>query len=116
MEAIANTKNVFITARKARLVADLIRLKSIVDAKAILQVTNKRAAKQVMMKLLHSAIANAVNNNGMDTENLYIKKIVVDEGPTFKRFRPGGHGRAFPRLKRTSHITLTLSNVTDNNS
>ena len=61
-----------------------------------------------ILKLLNSAVANAENNNKLTKENLYISNIVVDVGPSLKRWRPRAMGRAFPILKRTSHITLTL--------
>lgn len=108
MEAVAKLKTIRIAARKVRLVADLIRGKKVGDALAILENTNKRSVTPIK-KLLNSAIANAVNNNGMDADALIISEIFVDEGPTLKRMRPRAHGRAYEILKRTSHVTLKVS-------
>ncbi|TDQ34714.1 50S ribosomal protein L22 [Aureibacillus halotolerans] len=108
MEAKAIAKTIRIAPRKVRLVVDLIRGKSAGEAVAILRHTNK-AASPVVEKLLNSAVANAEHNYEMDTESLFISKIFVDEGPTMKRFRPRAQGRASAILKRTSHITLILS-------
>ncbi|KAF7378725.1 hypothetical protein HZH68_017175 [Vespula germanica] len=91
--------------KKVRLVADTIRNKPVANAIAILQNTNKDAVEPVL-KLLNSAIANAVNNNGMDADKLFVKTIFVNEGPTLKRFRPRAHGRAYEILKRTSHVVI----------
>ncbi|MBY7703529.1 50S ribosomal protein L22 [Vibrio harveyi] len=108
MEAKAKLSMIRISPRKVRLVADTIRNKPVANAIAILQNTNKDAVKPVL-KLLNSAIANAVNNNGMDADKLFVKTIFVNEGPTLKRFRPRAHGRAYEILKRTSHIVIVVS-------
>ena len=108
MEAKAIAKTVRIAPRKARLVADLVRGKNLVDALIILANTNK-AASPIIDKVVKSAAANAVNNHVMDEETLYIKEILVNEGPTLKRFRPRAKGSASPINKRTSHISVTLA-------
>ena len=110
MDVKAKLQMIRITARKARLVADCIRNKNITDSLVILNNTNKRAALPIK-KLLNSAIANAVNNNGLDGDKLVIKEIFVNEGPTLKRFRPRAHGRAYEILKRTSNITIVVSDT-----
>ncbi|AKU80264.1 50S ribosomal protein L22 [Spiroplasma turonicum] len=108
MEAIAKLKMIRISPRKVRLVADSIRNKKIANAIAVLQNQDKRSSEPVL-KLLNSAVANAVNNNGMEADRLFVKTIFVNEGPTLKRFRPRAHGRAYEILKRTSHITIVVS-------
>ncbi|MBU4691331.1 50S ribosomal protein L22 [Mycoplasma zalophi] len=106
--AKASVKVQRISAYKARLVADLIRNKNTQEAISILQTTNKKATK-IILKLLKSAIANATNNHGLDGQKLYISKILVNEGPTLKRYQPHSKGRAFPILKRTSHFYIEVS-------
>ena len=105
MRAVA--KYVRIAPRKARLVADEIRGKSYPEARSLLQFTNKRAAK-VVGNVLNSAAANAEYNLDADTDELRIKTIKVDEGPTIKRYRARAMGRATMIRKRTSHITVEL--------
>lgn len=99
-----------IAPRKVRLVADLIRGKSVEEAQTILNFTVKRAA-QPLLKLLKSAIANAKNNFQLEEANLYISKILVDEGPKYKRWMPRARGRASLIQKKTSHITLILDEI-----
>lgn len=108
MEAKAIAKTVRIAPRKARLVADLVRGKSVSDAMITLAYTNK-AASPLIEKVLKSAVANAVNNHTMNEETLYVKEIMINEGPTLKRFRPRAKGSASPILKRTSHISIVVS-------
>ncbi|KAJ3636339.1 hypothetical protein Zmor_008693 [Zophobas morio] len=108
MEAKAKLTMIRISPRKVRLVADSIRMKKVQDAIAILHNQDKRSSEPVL-KLLNSAVANAVNNNGMEADQLIVKTIYVNEGPTLKRFRPKDHGKAFQILKRTSHITIIVS-------
>ncbi|WP_425380288.1 50S ribosomal protein L22 [Spiroplasma endosymbiont of Stenodema calcarata] len=108
MDVRANLRSIRISPRKVRLVADLIRSKKVGDAIVILNNTNKKSSVSVQ-KLVKSAVANAVNNNGLDADRLFIKEIFVNEGPTLKRFRPRAHGRAYEILKRTSHITIIVS-------
>lgn len=108
MQAKAVAKTVRIAARKVRLVADLIRGKQVGEAVAILRLTPK-AASPVVEKVLKSAIANAEHNFEMDVNNLVVSEAYVNEGPTLKRFRPRAQGRASAINKRTSHITIVVS-------
>ena len=108
MQAKAVARTVRIAPRKVRIVVDLIRGKQIGEAVAILNHTPK-AASIVVEKLLKSAAANAEHNYEMNIENLVISEVFVDEGPTLKRFRPRAMGRASAINKRTSHITLVVS-------
>lgn len=108
MQAKAVLRTVRIAPRKVRLVVDLIRGKNVGEAIAILRHTPKTASP-VVEKLLNSAIANAEHNYDMDVNNLYIEKVFVDEGATLKRFRPRAQGRASAINKRTSHITIVVS-------
>jgi large subunit ribosomal protein L22 len=89
------------------LVVDLIRGKSVQEARNILNFTVKRAALPIR-KLLDSAVANAKNNFNLDEKKLYIKKIFVNEGPKLKRYRAASRGRAVEIQKKTSHITIIL--------
>ena len=97
-----------IAPRKARLVIDTIRGKSLAEAKAILAFS-PRAASETVEKLLNSAVANATQQTEkLNTDKLFIAECYVDEGPTLKRFRAGSKGMADPIKKRTCHITLVL--------
>ncbi|CAL59240.1 50S ribosomal protein L22 [Mycoplasmopsis agalactiae 14628] len=96
-----------ISPRKARLVADLFRGKDVKVALGILNNTNKKAS-QLFIKLLNSAIANATNNHGMDASKLFVKEVLVNEGPTLKRYQPRSQGRAYSIFKRTSNLSITL--------
>ncbi|MBI2628166.1 MAG: 50S ribosomal protein L22 [Candidatus Niyogibacteria bacterium] len=103
-----------ISPRKVRLAADLMRNQKIRKAIKQLMFLNKRAA-QPLKKLLESALANARNNFGIkDESRLYVKEIKVNEGPMLKRFRPRAFGRAAMIRKKTSHISLVLSEQEDN--
>jgi ribosomal protein L22 len=104
----AQAKYVRHAPRKARLVVDHIRGKSIDEARAILQHTPRAAAVDVL-KLLESAVANAENNHELVADDLVVRKAYVDEGPTLKRYRPRALGRATRIRKRTSHMTIQLS-------
>lgn len=106
-QAIAQIKLQRISAQKARLVADLIRYKKTNEALSILKNSNKKAAR-ILLKLLESAIANAVNNNGMDVDKLFLAEVQINEGPTLKRFQPRAQGRAYSIFKRTSHMIIKL--------
>ncbi|MDZ5474259.1 50S ribosomal protein L22 [Bacillus sp. 31A1R] len=108
MQAKAVLRTVRIAPRKARLVVDLIRGKQVGEAVAILKHTPKTASP-VIEKLLNSAMANAEHNYEMDVNNLVVSQAFVDEGPTLKRFRPRAMGRASAINKRTSHITIVLT-------
>ncbi|CAN7599018.1 MULTISPECIES: 50S ribosomal protein L22 [Bacillaceae] len=108
MQAKAVARTVRIAPRKVRLVVDLIRGKQVGEAVAILKHTPK-AASPVIEKVLKSAIANAEHNFDMDINSLVVTEAYVNEGPTLKRFRPRAMGRASQINKRTSHITLVVS-------
>ena len=108
MEVKATAKTLRIPPRKARLVIDLIRGKNADEAAAILRFTPNVAAEAIA-KVLKSAVANAVNNNKMDEEKLYVKTCYVYEGVTLKRFMPRAKGSASAIHKRTSHITIVVA-------
>lgn len=108
MEVKAILKTIRIAPRKVQLLVDLIQKKPIAVALALLDNTNKRSTEP-LKKLIHSAVANAVNNNGISADKLSIKEVYVNDGPTLKRFRPSSHGRANKILKRTSHITVIVT-------
>ena len=108
MEARAIAKGVRIPPRKARLVIDLIRGKDVVEADKILNNLNKEAAR-LIRKVLTSAVANAENNNSLDKSKLYVKEAYVNEGQTLKRMKFGSRGHVDPIKKRTSHITVVVS-------
>ena len=104
----AQAKYVRSSARKARLVCDHIRGKSVEEARAILAFTPRAVAKD-WSKVLESAVANAEHNHELDGDSLVIRAAHADEGPTLKRFRPRAMGRATPIRKRTSHLTILLA-------
>jgi ribosomal protein L22 len=108
VEVRAQAKYVRTSARKARLVCDHIRGKDVVEARAILAFTPRRAA-EAWIKLLESAVANAEHNHELVGEELRILSVHADEGPTLKRFRPRAMGRATRIRKRTSHLSITLT-------
>ncbi|MCR8645790.1 50S ribosomal protein L22 [Paenibacillus sp. N1-5-1-14] len=108
MQAKAAANFVRIAPRKAQLVVDLIRGKAVGDAIAILRHT-PRSASPIVEKVVNSAIANAEHNFSMDPNNLVISEIYVNQGPTLKRFRARAMGRASRINKRTSHITVVVS-------
>ena len=107
MKAEATLKYARISARKVKIVADLIRGKNVDEALAIVKFTPK-ASSVIIEKLLKSAIANAEKNNGMKHEKLYVAEIFANQGPTLKRIRPAAKGSAVRIRKRTSHITIVL--------
>jgi ribosomal protein L22 len=104
----AHAKYVRTSARKARLVCDHIRGKSVIEARAILAHT-PRAVAEDWEKLLNSAVANAEHNHELLGEDLKILSVTADEGPTLKRFRPRAMGRASAIRKRTSHLSIALT-------
>ncbi|HWC26498.1 MAG TPA: 50S ribosomal protein L22 [Solirubrobacteraceae bacterium] len=104
----AHAKYVRTSARKARLVCDHIRGKSVPEARAILAHASRDVARD-WSKLLESAVANAEHNHELIGEELRILAIKADEGPTLKRFRPRAMGRATKIQKRTSHLSITLT-------
>lgn len=107
MEIKATAKTLRIPPRKARIVIDLIRGKDINEAAAILKFTPNIAAVSVG-KILNSAVSNAINNNDMQEDKLYVKACYADEGVTLKRFMPRAKGSASAIHKRTSHITIVV--------
>ena len=113
MEAVAKLRNVPMSARKMRLVVDVIRGKKVDEALDILRFTKKEAATW-LEKLVISAIANwEYKLNGVedaDDYDLYVKTAFVDEGTSLKRFRPAPHGRAHRIRKRTNHVTIVVAN------
>jgi len=113
MEARAQLKNVPMSARKMRMVVDLIRGKEVEQALNILKY-NKREASTWLEKLLLSAIANWEYKTDMtksaDEFSLFVKEAYVDEGPALKRFRPAPHGRAHPFRRNTNHTTIVVEN------
>ncbi len=108
MEARAQARFVRVTPMKARRVVNLIRGMSAADAQAVLRFA-PQAASEPVGKVLASAVANASNNHAMDPRELVISEVFVDEGPTLKRIRPRAQGRAFRIRKRSSHITVVVS-------
>lgn len=107
MEIVAKLNYLRISPRKTRLVVDLLRGMEVERAKTQLAFSTKRVSVPIL-KLLNSAIANAKNNFSKSGEGLYIKKIYVDQGPTYKRFRPRARGVVGRINKRTSHISIIL--------
>lgn len=107
MEAKAVSKFIRISPQKARLVADLVRGQKIEGAINTLRFMPKKGAR-ILRKVIESAVSNASQNEAIDVDTLYIKKIFIDGGPMLKRFRPRAMGRATQILKRTSHITVVL--------
>lgn len=109
-EVAAMHKGARISARKARLVVDLVRGKGVAEALDILTYSNKKAAV-LIKKVLESVIANAEHNDGMDIDELKVSSAYVNEGMTMKRIKPRAKGRADRILKRTCHITVKVAEV-----
>jgi large subunit ribosomal protein L22 len=107
MEAKAFAKQVRISPQKTRLVADLVRGKSVEVALNTLRFMPKKGAR-ILRKVIESALANASQNEAIDVDTLYIKTIFIDGGPMLKRIMPRAQGRATKILKRSSHITVVL--------
>lgn len=107
MSSEAKLRHLRIAPRKVRLVADMVRGLGVEHALDVLEFSDKRAALP-LSKLVRSAVANADAEGNVDVDQLRIKAIAVDAGPTLKRFQARAQGRATPRLRRTSHVTLTL--------
>lgn len=108
MEVKVKLSNLRTAPRKVRQVADMVRRKNIAQARAVLEFTVKKSSEPIL-KLLNSAVASALNDLKLKEKDLFISKITVDEGPKLKRSFPMSRGRAYPIMKRTSHIVLTLS-------
>ena len=107
MRVKAVSRYVRTSPRKARLVADLVRGRSVEDALALLRYTNKGVARD-FTKVIKSAVANAENNFQLDPDDLYVAAVYADDGPSFKRMRPASRGRGHRYVKRTSHLTVVV--------
>lgn len=107
MEVKAKLRNVRVGSQKARLVADLVRGKDVNDAIRILTHMDQKPAL-FFKKLIESAVANAEQKKVIDVDNLFVKHVSVDMGPSMRRFRPRAQGRATPVLKKSSHINVIL--------
>ena len=107
MEVKATAKTIRISARKVRLVLDLVRGKDCKEALGILKLTPNHSA-DVIAKVVKSAMANATHNYQLNEDNLYIKECYANEGVTLKRWMPRAKGSASQILKRTSHITVVV--------
>ena len=108
MQAKSVAKYIRISPRKMKPIADLVRGKSIADARALLIFTPNKGAG-IFLKVLNSAIANAENNHDMDVDNLFVSEIYANQGPTMKRWKAGSMGRANPRKIRSSHVGVVVS-------
>lgn len=107
MESQAKLRNVRLSPRKARLVVDMVRGKGIQEAMNILQFSPQKTAP-ILSKLLKSAVANAEQKGISDVDQLFVKTVMVDQGPVLRRFMPRAQGRASRIRKPTSHITVVL--------
>jgi large subunit ribosomal protein L22 len=110
MEVVAKAKGIPVSARKARLVVDAVRGKKLDEALAILQFLPQKSAEDVY-KVVKSAASNAEQNFDLDPDDLYVKQIFADDGPSYRRFRARARGRVARRLKRSSHITVILDEI-----
>lgn len=108
MEAYAMHKMAIVAPRKARMTLDLIRGKKVSDARAILKNTNTKSSR-LIIKVLESATANAVNNLGLKEEDLFVSECFINPGPILKRIKFGSRTKVDRRDKRTSHITVKVS-------
>ncbi len=110
MEAKAVVRNIRISPQKARLIADIIRGRQVEEALNNLRFMPKKGAR-ILRKVVESAVANASQNESIDVDTLYVKKVYVDGGSMLKRIRPRAMGRASRILKRSSHITVVLDEI-----
>jgi large subunit ribosomal protein L22 len=113
VEAQATCKYLRKTARKARLVADVVRGKMVGEALSLLEFSVTKGVAEDFIKIIKSAVANLQSRNtetSINVEELFIKKVLVNQGPTLKRFRPRAQGRIGGRLKHMCHITVLVSN------
>lgn len=108
MEAYAIHKMAIVAPRKARMTLDLVRGKSVKDARAILNNTNTKSSR-LILKVLNSATANAVNNLNLKEEDLFVSECFINPGPVLKRIKFGSRTKVDRRDKRTSHITVKVS-------
>jgi len=112
MKVKAQSRFVRQSPYKVRRVLDLVRGLPVEEAEHVLRLTNRAAAKPIA-KTLHSAIANAEHNHALDIEELFVVEAFADEGPTLRRFKPRARGRATRIDKRTSHITIVVSEMNE---
>lgn len=110
MKVRAQAKYIRQSPYKVRLVLDAVRGLPVGEAATILAHANRRAAEPIA-KVLHSAVANAEHNHSLDADDLFVAEAFADEGPTLKRFKPRARGRANRIRKRTSHITIVVSEI-----
>ncbi len=108
MESIATVRYIRITPRKIRLVTELVRGKPINEALTILKFSSRKRVAKTLSTLLESAVANAEQKGRIDVDNLYIKKLVVEQGPTLKRYMARAKGAGTRINKKTSHISVVL--------
>jgi len=108
MQSKAIVRYVRITPRKVRLVSDLVRGKSITEALTILKFSTRKRVALTISTLLESAMANAEQKGRIDVDNLFVKSLLVDQGPTLKRFTSRAKGQGMRILKKTSHISVVL--------
>jgi large subunit ribosomal protein L22 len=108
MEVTSKAMQVRVSPRKMRLVVDLVRGKDVNEALGILKFTPNKAAVDIY-RTIRSAQASAENNYDLDPDDLYVKRIFADDGPTFKRWKPRARGRVNQRLKRTSNLTVVVA-------
>ncbi|MFA4973605.1 MAG: 50S ribosomal protein L22 [bacterium] len=107
MAATAKIKMIRITTRKVRVVADQVRGKGVQEAIDYLTFCRRRSARP-LLKLIKSAVSNADTKGGMDLDKLFVKELLVDKGPTMKRWMPRARGSATPVLKKSSKVSITL--------
>jgi large subunit ribosomal protein L22 len=112
MKVKAHNKFVRQSPYKVRLVLDLVRGLPVEEAEHVLRLTNRAAATPIV-KTLKSAVANAEHNHALDAEDLIVAEAYADEGPTLRRFKPRARGRATRINKRTSHITIVVSDMNE---
>ncbi len=108
MESKAIARYIGITPRKVRLVSDLVRGKSINEALTILKFSTRKRTAKVISTVLESAVANAEQKGRIDVDNLFVKTLKVDQGPTLKRYASRAKGQGMRILKKTSHISVVL--------
>ncbi|MGZ3654716.1 MAG: 50S ribosomal protein L22 [Bdellovibrionota bacterium] len=108
MQSKAIARHIRITPRKVRLVSDLVRGKSINEALTILKFSSRKRTAKTISTLLESAVANAEQQGRIDVDNLFVKTLLVDQGPTLKRYASRAKGQGMRILKKTSHISVVL--------
>ena len=108
MQSKAIARHIRITPRKVRLVSDLVRGKSINEALTILKFSARKRTAKTISTLLESAVANAEQQGRIDVDNLFVKTLLVDQGPTLKRYASRAKGQGMRILKKTSHISVVL--------